>query len=358
MGTSKVTIVGAGLSGMVAGIHLAMQGLQVHIIEGAKAIGQLEGFHPSVHATPANPRRISNYINIDITPAFIPCKRFIMYVGRRAYELCTKHFYVVERGGRKTSLDHYLYRICLDLGITFQFGTLVKRLDDIPEGSIVATGLNKEGMEALGVPYMIGTGMYARKKLDNPTYENACIGWAGSYTSDYGYLSVANGLMFYTVFTRGQLTEQQMEAAKAHLEATEHLSFPTWSYHKGYIPLLDAHGLRLFRHGRILTGTLSGMIDPAGLFGIHGALMAGTIAALAVLDPEKATEQFMMLNRNYQRVRALSARLRKIPSRLTLLRLLFQFPRLMSPLLKLVDDGIPGYGRHWTLDALISRPTR
>ncbi len=81
MGTSKVTIVGAGLSGMVAGIHLAMQGLQVHIIEGAKAIGQMEGFHPSVHATPANPRRISNYINIDITPAFIPCKRFIMYVG-------------------------------------------------------------------------------------------------------------------------------------------------------------------------------------------------------------------------------------------------------------------------------------
>lgn len=355
MGTSKVTIIGAGLSGMVAGINLATEGFAVEIWDGTKTIGQLEDFHPSVHATPACPRRISNFINIDVTAQFVPCKRFLMYVGNRSYELGAANFYVVERGGRKSSLDDYLYRICLDCGILFRFGTLVGRLDDIPEGAIVATGLNKEGMEAVGVPYTVGSGIYARKKLNDPRYENCCIGWAGSYTSDYGSLSVVNDLMFYTVFTRGHLSETQAQQAKAHLLATEGIVFPKWTFHKGYIPVLDADSLRLFRNGRILTGTIAGMIDPAGLFGIHGALMAGKIAAMAVTDAGKALEAFRMLNRTYQRVRVLSAHLRKIPGRLALLHLMFRFPRLMSPILRMVDDGIPRYGRHWTADALGGR---
>jgi flavin-dependent dehydrogenase len=355
MGRSKITIIGAGLSGMVAGINLATEGFDVEIWDGAKTIGQLEDFHPSVHATPASPRRISNYINIDVTAQFVPCKRFVMYVGKRSYELGVENFFLVERGGRKSSLDYYLYRICLDCGIVFRFGTLVRRLGDIPEGAIVATGLNREGMEAIGVPSMVGSGIYARKKLNDPRYENCCIGWAGPYTSDYGYLSVVNDLMFYTVFTRGHLSEQQAQQAKAHLLATEGIEFPKWTFHKGYIPVLDADSLRLFRNGRILTGTIAGMIDPAGLFGIHGALMAGKIAALAVTDAEKAIEEFRMLNRNYQRVRVLSSQLRKLPGRLALLRLMFRFPGLMSPVLRMVDDGIPGYGRHWTADALRGR---
>jgi hypothetical protein len=347
MGTSKITIIGAGLSGMVAAINLAREGYEVEICDGAKSIGQLEDFHPSVHATPANPSRISNYINIDITPGFVPCKRFVMYVQDQPYELNVEDFFVVERGGRKSSLDTYLYQICLDCGITFHFNTLIKRLEDIPERAIVATGFGKEGMEAIGVPYTAGSGLYARKKLDNPRYTDCCMGWSGEYTSDYGYLSVVNDLMFYTVFTRGELTEKQAEAAKAHLIATEGLEFPKWTHHKGSIPVLDAGSLRLFKGNRILTGTISGMIDPAGLFGIHGALMAGRIAAWAVTDTEKALHEFKLLNKNYQRVRILSANMRRIPMRLGLTHLMLRFPGLMSPMLGMVDDGIPGYDRHW-----------
>jgi len=352
MGTSKITIVGAGLSGMVAGINLAREGYEVEMWEGAKSIGQLEDFHPSVHATPANPHRISNYINIDITPGFIPCRRFVMHVEDQPYELNVENFYVVERGGRKSSLDNYLYQICLDCGITFRFNTLVKRLEDIPERAIIATGFGKEAMEAIGVPYMVGSGVYARKKLDDPRYTDCCMGWSGKYTSDYGYLSVVNELMFFTAFTRGELTEKQVEDAKAHLIATEGLEFPKWTYHKGHIPLLDADSLRLFKGSRILTGTVSGMIDPAGLFGIHGALIAGRIAAWAVTDTEKALYEFKLQNKNYQRVRILSTSMRSIPLRLPLTHLMFRFPRAMSPMLGVVDDGIPGYSRHWTKDTL------
>ena len=105
MKKSKITIVGAGLSGMVAGINLAREGFPVEIWEGAKSIGQLEDFHPSVHATLANPHQISSYIHIDVTPAFVPCKRLVIYVQNQPYEFGTENFYMVERGGRATSLD-------------------------------------------------------------------------------------------------------------------------------------------------------------------------------------------------------------------------------------------------------------
>lgn len=353
MKSSKITIVGAGLSGMVAGINLAREGYEVEIWDGAKTIGQLEDFHPSVHATPANPNRISNYIDIDITPGFVSCKRLVIYVQDQPYELNSETFCVVERGGRSSSLDSYLYRICLDCGITFRFNTLIRSLKDVPEGAIVATGLNKEGMEAVGIPYMVGSGIYARKKLNDPRYKDCCIGWAGKYTTDYGYLSVVNDLMFFTVFTRGEFTEKQAEMAREHLIATEGLEFPKWTFNRGHIPLLDAKTLRLFKDNRILTGTICGMIDPAGLFGIHGAMIAGKIAAWAVTDKNRALKEFQLMNRNYQRVRILSGHMRRIPMRLPLMHMMFRFPRVMSPMMGLIDDGIPGYNRHWSQDTLV-----
>ena len=357
MKKSKITIVGAGLSGMVAGINLAREGFPVEIWEGASSIGQLEDFHPSVHATPANPHQISSYIHIDVTPAFVPCKRLVIYVQNQPYEFGTENFYMVERGGRATSLDSFLYRICLECGIEFRFNTLVQSLDKIPERAIVATGLNKEGMEAIGVPYAIGSGVYARKKLNDPRYEGCCMGWAGTYTQDYGYLSVVNDLMFFTVFTRGELTDQQAEEAKAHLLATEGLEFPKWTFHRGHLPLLDAQSLRLFKGNRILTGTLSGSIDPASLFGIHGALMSGRVAAWAITDTEKALQEFKRLNKNYQRVRILSDYMRRVPMRLPLMHLMYRYPRLMSPMMGMIDDGIPGYDGHWSKDTLKGEKT-
>ncbi len=353
MADSKITIVGAGLSGMVAGINLARDGYEVEIWEGAKTIGQLEDFHPSVHATPANPRRISNYIGVDVTPGFVPCKRLVIYVEDQPYDLGTENFYVVERGGRESSIDNYLYQICLECGIKFRFNSLIKSLEDVPEGAIVATGLNKDGMEAIGVPYEIGSGIYARKKLDDPKFEDCCMGWAGDYTTDYGYLSVVNDLMFFTVFTRGQMTEKEAEAAKAHLIETEGLEFPKWTYNTGHLPILDTNSLKIFKGNRILTGSICGMIDPAALYGIHGALMSGKIAYWAVTDKEKALDEFKRLNKNYQKTRILSAQMRKIPMRLPLMHLMFNYPRMMSPMLGLVDDGIPGYDRHWSQDTVL-----
>ena len=54
---------------------------------------------------------------------------------------------------------------------------------------------------------------------------------------------------------------------------------------------------RLFSGDLILTGTLSGMQDPSMVLGVHGALVSGRIAAMAVNDRERATAEFRRMNR-------------------------------------------------------------
>ena len=352
MKESKKIIVGAGLSGMVAGINLARQDYEVEIWEGAKSIGEMGDFHPSVHATPLDVRKVSDYIGIDISEGVIDCKRMVFYVEDQGYEVNAEHFVLVERGARKKSMDQFLYKIALDHGIKFRFNTMVKSLSDIPERSIVATGMTKEGMGAIGVPYELGTAAYARKKLDNPKYKDCCMGWAGDYTKDYGYLSTANDLMYYLVFDRGPVSQEQIKRAKQHLFDTEGLEFDKWGYHEGVVPILGPDSLKLFKGNRILTGTICGMIEPSAMYGIHGALIAGKIAALAVTDTEKALEEFARVNRNFHRVRRLSANQRSMPMRIPFMRLMFNHPKLMFPLMRMLDDAIPGYDRHWAIDMM------
>jgi len=51
-----------------------------------------------------------------------------------------------------------------------------------------------------------------------------------------------------------------------------------------------------FRGKFILAGTLAGMQDPSMVLGVHGALVSGKIAALAVTDKEKALKEFKRMN--------------------------------------------------------------
>ncbi len=355
MSKEKITVVGAGLAGLVAAINLLREGFEVDVWDGARKLGQLEAFHPSIHATPIDPARVSAYIGVDVSGCFTRVETFRIVVKNRRYALNPQSYHLVERGGRKTSIDTHLYETAKEMGARFHFDHYIRNLKDVPERAVVATGFNKEGMEALGIAYEEGTGAYARKKLDDPALNHALIGWAGDYTPDYGYLSVANGLMFFLVFTRHAMTDRDVDACKRHLEETEGLVFDNWDTHKGYIPLLDRNSLRLFKGSRVLTGTISGMIDPAGMFGIHGALMAGKIAALVFTDTEKALDDFRTFTRNYQRVRVLSGAMRKIPMRLALTQLMFRFPWVMSPVLGLLDDGIPGYEGHWGMEMMKGR---
>ncbi len=352
---NKITVVGGGLSGMVAAINLCKAGLEVEIWDGAKTLGQLEPFHPSIHATPIDPQWVSKYVDIDISPSFTKTSLFRLFVEKAAYDLNAKHFYLVERGGRKSSIDSLLYKTVKKLGIPYRFNHYITDLKDIPEKAILATGFDKHGMEAIGVPYEVSEGAYARKKLDDPKYEDALMGWFGKYSEDYGYLSVANNLMFFLVFTRRPISKQNIADCQRHLEETDGLTFPQWDVFQGQAPVLARDSLRLFKGKRVLAGTMSGMIDPMGMFGICGALVSGKIAALAFTNREKALQDFKKFNKNYQKVRIVSAMMRGMPGRLALSQFMLRFPALTSPLMGLYDDGIPGYNYHYSKDMLKDR---
>ena len=136
----KITIVGAGLSGMVSAINLAKKGYEVTVLEKEKKIGGSAAFHPSLHATPIDVNHTSNFIGIDLKdhfPLLTDNQSWIKNVRLIPTEFNT---HGVERGQRKSSLDNYLYKLCLELGVKFEFGHTVKKLADIAPGSIVASG--------------------------------------------------------------------------------------------------------------------------------------------------------------------------------------------------------------------------
>ena len=77
------------------------------------------------------------------------------------------------------------------------------------------------------------------------------------------------------------------------------LRFPTGTRSRDLIgtPTGSFTNPRLYCGNLILAGTLSGMQDPSMVLGVHGALVSGRIAALAVHDRERATKEFRRMNR-------------------------------------------------------------
>ncbi|MDD5748330.1 MAG: NAD(P)-binding protein, partial [Actinomycetota bacterium] len=65
----EVTIVGAGLSGLVAAINLSRDGYSLKVLEREKRIGGMPEFRPDPAGSPFDLEGIKRYSKIDITPA-------------------------------------------------------------------------------------------------------------------------------------------------------------------------------------------------------------------------------------------------------------------------------------------------
>ena len=94
----RITILGAGLAGLIAAIDLKRHGYEVIVLEKAKEIGGIGAFHPSIHVTPVHLGKASKYIGIDIRPCFYPVGHFRAYFDRTRYHLDPRDLYAVERG--------------------------------------------------------------------------------------------------------------------------------------------------------------------------------------------------------------------------------------------------------------------
>jgi hypothetical protein len=199
----------------------------------------------------------------------------------------------------------YLYRLAADSGVRFSFDTQLrtrKDFDELPPGSIVATGMFRDAFEALGIPYTKAYGHFAGG-LSPESPSPYCVAYYHEHTQDYAYFASANGIAAGIIFQRGKpLTPEAKEWFPRQLMEDEGLGFSDWHSIDELVgtPTGSLFNPRLFSGDLILTGTLAGMQDPSMVLGVHGALVSGKIAAMAVHDRESATAEFRRMNRYWK----------------------------------------------------------
>jgi len=349
---SKILIVGAGLSGMVAGIDLARQGREVLIIEAAPGLGGIKPVHPSAHVTPFDASFVKEYTGLDLAPCFTRIERLHFHAGPTRFDLRPGILYSVERGARESSIDTHLYGLAREAGVEFEFSSPVRDFRDLPPGSIIATGLYRGVFEALGIPCVPVRSYSARQMVPDDEQQGLALMWMDRYTDLYGYASFANGLRYVLLFSLRRLRPRDLWLFEEHLHETEGLSLDSWDYNEGAVPLADFSNLCLAWEDKILAGSITGMMDPFIMFGIHGALLSGKVAALAVTDRERAISEFERMNRYFRSTLLFARVIGALPMRISMFRSIFRYPRLFGFILRIGGRAVPGYNGNWALESM------
>lgn len=302
MGGKEVLVYGAGMSGMVAAVNLAAAGHRVIVREAEESYGGSRVFNPSTHTTPLDPAKTSEYIGIDISPAFHEVSSLSLYLHDLKIDAPVFMAYHVERSSRPESLDALLYEKCLDAGVEFEFGRMLNKdeVGSCPRGTVIACGLNQPAYDAVGVPYEHWYAWMASGEAERPN--DAWI-WLDECINEYGYISFCNGIYYNLLYCNGrEVPREALEKYREFMRRVEGMEEEDWEYVHGVSPVVSPDNPGLVRDGLIMCGTMSGAIDPFMGFGISGALVSGRVAAIAVDDPEKAAEEFERFTRNYARV--------------------------------------------------------
>jgi len=296
--TRTVEIIGAGLSGMTAGINLAREGYQVTILDAQKQIGGSPAMHPSVHTTPAQLPELIEYIGIDVSDHFVRCDPYpVFHYNTKILKfpdyVVHNSAYSIERGPRESSIDHFLYRLAKEAGVSFSFGERVD-VSDLSPGTIVATGLDPASFKKLGVASRDLYGVWSWRETDDRS--STALVYMGPFSRDYAYTALVNGLDYSLNFSHHNPSEKDMDDYRRVLRATGVKEYPEpWRRVSMCVPAEP----KLFADGLILAGTLGGLIEPFWGYGIVGALVSGRLAATAVTDPERAAREHAEFTRGF-----------------------------------------------------------
>jgi len=333
MTNTKLTILGAGISGLVSAINLARSGFRVKVVEKRSRVGGSPVWHPSVHHQVFDLQKTSDYIGVEIAGCFRPVKRHIFYLyGRKVEVDAPPHSYVCEKGPRSTSIESFLYSEARREGVEFVFNTssILNELSgrrDTTEGIIVATGLEEDLYKSLGIKHSVIRGFRA---LAQARHEGAVMSYCGDYTRhDFGYVAAFDDIMFALLFARNGVNEENLRRFTGHLAVSEGILFDNWQSSTGCIPL----EINLVKKGIVLAGSISGMIDPFYLNGISGALVSGKIASLYFTDKGRALKDFERTTRNFRARRALKALSVRAP-----------FKRVSFPIIACFSGYLKGVG--------------
>jgi flavin-dependent dehydrogenase len=331
---------------MTAAINLAKQGYEVTILEKEKKIGGSPVFHPSLHVTPVDLRLTSEFTGIDLYNHFPLLTDFQTWAKDKRIPARLNN-YGAERGGRATSLDTHLFKLCKSLGVKFQFGQSVKKLSDVPPGSIIATGLTCAVDDFKNIDIVDGHGFsfVMESKIGPSSWQFKDV-----YSPDYFYAGAMNGIIYGLVFgRRAKIDKEAIKIISDQFQERTGIEIKAeWRSFSAVMML----GTRLYfgpGNKYIMTGSASGSQDPYFGFGIVGALTSGKIASLAVCDPEGAQVLFSRINRNYKYLYNLFEIHDKMPDfiKLQMYKALPKYYKFLKPVFGRVGFGIPGYPRNW-----------
>ena len=348
----EVTIVGAGLSGLMASITLARNGHQVKVLERENRIGGMPEFRPDPAGSPFDIEGIKRFTGVDIAPAARLLDEATLWAWGKPYHLPMKApigMYMVERGSRSSSLDSLLLAEAEMLGVDVLFDQPVITQADfagLPPDTIVATGLKIEPYEALNIPYSPLYGYYARGTVD---HDRATVSlWMDTFTRDYAFNCTVNGVSFALLFQRDvPLSREGKEKFTAMLAELEGIEFDKWNeLLGGACPVGSIRNPRLFHGNKILAGTFAGVIDPFLFFGMLGALVTGRVAAMAIEDKAEAYDDFRMAVRTFYQTYLIKKVWNLLPDfiKRPLVRTgMSAMPRIESLVMRRFANNIPGW---------------
>ncbi len=295
----QVDIVGAGISGLVAGIMLARQGNSVRVYEAHDSIGGTASWSDSTLLDPSALRRD---IGVDVEEAVEPWKVTRAWAYGRRFEFGVprgRQQFTVERGAGPSSIDNVLYRQALEAGVEFELGRRLSKDDilSLAPGSIVATGLDRDSFELFDIP----SRPFFCHMTTGPARPDApsVIIYLDRFTREFGYYCQVRGVASSLVFSvHRPLTDREKGDFKSGLALNDGIDLDGWSDEIAATlawPLGAWRNRRLLAGEKILAGTLAGNVSPVLLFGVSGALASGRVAALAVADRDDAVKEFRRL---------------------------------------------------------------
>lgn len=291
--SDETVILGAGLSGLTAAIKLADWGCDVVIRERPRSRPLEERDTTSIHALRFDPAFLEDYLSCPLADCFQPVRREAQYVGRRVRRPRPSHW-ICMRGSAPDSIDQRLRALAVSRGVRFREAIDRAGPGAVPEASIVATGLDADTYHSLGLDHTRLTGFASTA----PTTDSGLLlTYVGRYTHpNYAYVATGWGTAFALIFSRRGIAPDALAEFVERLDATEGLVFGEWRPLRVAVPR-ECH---LFHSGRILAGSLSGLIDPFWYSGVGGGLLSGGIAALARVHPKLASLEHRRATRSFR----------------------------------------------------------